>query len=77
MSTATNFITLRDSDSGRRSHSGTIVKGAALTNKEVDNNFSNLNISVGDVSNLTTSETSNLVSAVNSIDPIAFAIALG
>ena len=50
------------------------VKGAPLTNLEVDNNFSNLNTfgdvvssNIGVLSALTTTSTSNIVSAVNSI----------
>ena len=50
------------------------VKGSPLTNIEVDNNFSNLNTfgdvvssNVGVLSALTTSNTSNIVFAVNSI----------
>lgn len=50
------------------------VKGSPLTNAEVDGNFSNINTEVGVVdsnvgvlSNLTTTEKSNLVSAINEI----------
>jgi hypothetical protein len=50
------------------------VKGAPLTNLEVDNNFSNLNTfgdvvssNIGVLSALTTTSTSNIVFAVNSI----------
>jgi len=50
------------------------VKGSPLTNLEVDNNFSNLNTfgdvvssNVGILSALTTTSTSNIVSAVNSL----------
>jgi hypothetical protein len=50
------------------------VKGAPLTNLEVDNNFSNLNTfgdvvssNIGVLSALTTTNTSNIVFAVNSI----------
>lgn len=66
------------------------VKGTPLTNLEVDNNFSNLNIfgdvvssNVGVLTNLVTTEKSNLVSAVNEVSSrtsatsIVFAIALG
>ncbi len=44
-----------------------IAKGSPLTNLEVDNNFSNILLDVGVTSNLTTTATSNLVSAVNEI----------
>lgn len=62
------------------------VKGTPLTNLEVDNNFSNLNIfgdvvssNIGVLTNLTTTQKSNVVSAVNEIrsSVTAFAIALG
>ena len=43
---------------------GVNVKGAALTNQEVDNNFANLSIEISDTSNTI-------------INPIPFAIALG
>ena len=43
---------------------GVNVKGAALTNQEVDNNFANLSIEISNTSN-------------NTINPIPFAIALG
>lgn len=50
------------------------VKGSPLTNLEVDNNFSNLNTfgslidsNVGVLSNLTTTEKSNIVAAINEI----------
>lgn len=50
------------------------VKGAPLTNLEVDNNFSNLNTfgslidsNVGVLSNLTTTQKSNVVAAINEI----------
>jgi hypothetical protein len=50
------------------------VKGAPLTNLEVDNNFSNLNTwgntinsNVGVLSNLTTTATSNIVIAINEL----------
>lgn len=50
------------------------VKGVPLTNLEVDNNFSNLNIwtntvdaNVGVLSNLTTSSQDNIVSSVNEV----------
>jgi hypothetical protein len=49
------------------SHTGATVKGAPLTNSEVDNNFSNINITLGVLSNLGTSANANLVAAINSI----------
>lgn len=63
-------------------HAGATVKGTPLTNDEVDNNFANINISIGTVSDLTTTEKANVVVAINDvnariIDPIPFAIALG
>ena len=54
-------------DSGSISSPGSTAKGSPLTNLEVDNNFSNINVTLGVLSNLTTSATSNLVSAINSI----------
>jgi len=48
-------------------HTGATVKGTPLSNSEVDNNFSNINISLGVLSNLSTSAKANLVSAINSI----------
>lgn len=76
-------ITLRQSNT--IPHVGATVKGSPLTNDEVDNNFANINISIGSLSALTTTNTSNLVVAVNElkaetatiVDPIPFAIALG
>lgn len=43
------------------------VKGSPLTNLEVDNNFSNLNVEIGVLSNLTTTSKDNLVAAVNEV----------
>ena len=43
------------------------VKGSPLTNNEVDNNFSNLNISIGVLTDLTTTSNANLVAAINEI----------
>jgi hypothetical protein len=75
-------IVLRDS--GSLSSPGAVVKGTPLTNVEVDNNFSNLNISIGVLSNLSTGAKANIVVSVNELkaniianDPIPFAIALG
>ena len=78
-------ITLRQSGTP---HSNTIAtanvtnKGAPLTNLEVDNNFANLNIAVGNLQNLGTAAKQNVVVAINevnaaAINPIPFAIALG
>lgn len=54
------------------------VKGSPLTNYEVDNNFSNLNVwantvdsNVGVLSSLTTTEKSNIVFAVNEVRTFA------
>ena len=49
------------------SHTGATVKGTPLTNSEVDNNFSNINISLGVLSGLSTTANANLVAAINSI----------
>ena len=46
---------------------GSTVKGTPLTNSEVDNNFSNINITLGVLSNLSTTANANLVAAINSI----------
>lgn len=67
-----------------------LVKNSPLTNAEIDNNFSNINIEVGTVgsnvgvlSNLTTTTKTNVVSAVNEVrtsvisSAVVFAIALG
>ena len=61
---------------------GATIKGTPLTNSEVDNNFANLNVEMGVLSDLDTTQTANLVVAINDvnarvIDPIPFAIALG
>jgi len=50
------------------SHTGATVKGTPLTNSEVDNNFSNINIALGVLSSLTTGATSNIVVAINSLN---------
>ena len=47
---------------------GATAKGTPLTNNEVDNNFSNLNIAVGVITNLTTSNTGNIVVSVNELN---------
>ena len=43
------------------------VKGVPLTNAEVDGNFSNINVDIGVLSNLTTTAKSNIVAAINEI----------
>ena len=55
-------ITLRQSNS--IPHANATVKGAPLTNDEVDNNFANINISVGNLQNLTTTGKDNVVVAI-------------
>jgi len=55
-------------DAGSLSSPGSSAKGSPLTNLEVDNNFSNLNITAGVLSNLTTSNTANLVVAINELN---------
>lgn len=74
------IITLRQANS--IPHGGATVKGSPLTNDEVDNNFANINISIGSLDDLATTATSNIVVAINEVnaraqDPIPFAIALG
>jgi len=69
-------------EAGSLPHANATVKGAPLTNKEVDNNFANINISVGNLQNLDTTAKQNVVVAINevkvsAINPIPFAIALG
>lgn len=55
-------------DSGSIVAPGAVVKNLPLTNKETDNNFSNLSISMGLTSDLTTTATSNLVVAINEVN---------
>lgn len=43
------------------------VKGSPLTNTEVDGNFSNILADVGVITNLSTGDKSNVVSAVNQV----------
>lgn len=43
------------------------IKGSPLSNAEVDNNFANINISIGVLSNLTTSGKANTVVAINEL----------
>ena len=54
-------------DAGSITSPGSTAKGSPLTNLEVDNNFSNINITLGVLSNLSTSANANLVAAINSI----------
>ena len=54
-------------DAGSISSPGSTVKGTPLTNLEVDNNFSNINVTLGILSNLTTTAQGNLVVAINEI----------
>lgn len=55
-------------DSGSLAAPGAVVKGLPLTNLEVDNNFSNLSISLGINSNLNTSSNANIVIALNEVN---------
>jgi len=54
-------------DAGSLTSPGATAKGSPLTNLEVDNNFSNLNITSGVLTNLTTTAKSNLVVAINEL----------
>lgn len=54
-------------DSGSITAPGAIVKNLPLTNFEVDNNFSNTSISIGLLTNLNTTNKTNLVSSVNEV----------
>ena len=54
-------------DAGSLSSPGSSAKGSPLTNLEVDNNFSNLNITSGVLTNLTTTAQGNLVVAINEL----------
>jgi len=58
-------LTLRQT--GSVSSPGASVKGSPLTNLEVDNNFSNLNLSIGTVSDLNTIERANVVFAIREL----------
>ena len=58
-------LTLRETNS--LTSPGATVKGSPLSNNEVDNNFSNLNIAIGVPGNLITSNTANVVVAVNEL----------
>lgn len=54
-------------DAGSLTSPGATAKGSPLTNLEVDNNFSNLNITSGVLTNLTTTDQGNLVVAINEL----------
>jgi hypothetical protein len=57
-------------DAGSVSSPGSTAKGSPLTNYEVDNNFSNINTTIGvltSLTNLNSSNTANLVFAINEI----------
>lgn len=60
------FITLRQANVVTSPNA--TIKGSPLTNAEVDNNFANINVEIGVLSQLTTSNTGNLVSAVNELN---------
>ena len=57
-------------DAGSISRPGSTAKGSPLTNLEVDNNFSNINVTLGVLSNLSTTANANLVAAINYINTI-------
>ena len=54
-------------DAGSISSPGSTAKGSPLTNLEVDNNFSNINVTLGILSNLATTAQGNLVVAINEL----------
>ena len=54
-------------DAGSITSPGSTAKGAPLTNLEVDNNFSNINVTLGVLTNLTTTAQGNLVVAINEL----------
>ena len=54
-------------DAGSISSPGSTAKGSPLTNLEVDNNFSNINVTLGILTNLTTTAQGNLVVAINEL----------
>jgi Zn-dependent oligopeptidase len=60
------FITLRQANVV--ASPGGTVKGSPLTNSEVDNNFANINLVIGFREDLQTSNTANLVAAVNELN---------
>lgn len=57
-------------DAGSITSPGSTAKGSPLTNLEVDNNFSNINVTLGVLSNLSTTANANLVAAINYINTI-------
>ena len=54
-------------DAGSITSPGSTAKGTPLTNLEVDNNFSNINVTLGILTNLATTAQGNLVVAINEI----------
>ena len=54
-------------DAGSITSPGSTAKGSPLTNLEVDNNFSNINVTLGVLTNLTTTAQGNLVVAINEL----------
>ena len=54
-------------DAGSITSPGSTAKGSPLTNLEVDNNFSNINVTLGILTNLATTAQGNLVVAINEI----------
>ena len=54
-------------DAGSITSPGSTAKGSPLTNLEVDNNFSNINVTLGVLTNLATTAQGNLVVAINEI----------
>ena len=54
-------------DAGSITSPGSTTKGSPLTNLEVDNNFSNINVTLGILTNLATTAQGNLVVAINEI----------
>ena len=60
------FITLRQANV--IASPGGTVKGSPLSNAEVDNNFANINLVIGFREDLETTETDNLVAAVNEVN---------
>ena len=54
-------------DAGSISSPGSTAKGSPLTNLEVDNNFSNINVTLGILTDLATTAQGNLVVAINEI----------
>lgn len=60
------FITLRQANVAVSP--GGVVKGSPLSNEEVDNNFANINLVIGFREGLETTQTDNLVAAVNEVN---------